>query len=74
MSKSIIYVKSKTKQLDMHWSTALLTKNGEYDMVMFRGCFHGYGPTCQLRIRLKMKVDVLSFQMIYDVALCRLDF
>ena len=58
----------------MHWISSFFTENGKHDMVMFRGCFHGYDPTCKLHIRPKMKVDVLSFQMIYDVALCRLSF
>ena len=69
MYKSIIYGKNKTKKLDMRWIPALFTKIGKYDMVMFRGCFHGYSPTCQLYIRPQMKEDVLSFQMIHDVSL-----
>ena len=64
MSKSIIYGKSLK-----HWMPSFFTKNGKHDIVMFRGVFHGYGPTCQLHIRPKMK-DVLRFTMIYDVALC----
>ena len=39
-----------------------------------KSCFHGYGLTCQFHIRPEMKENVLSFQMIYDVALCRLNF
>ena len=52
--------------------SSFFTTNGKYYMVMFRGCLDGYNPTCQLHIRPKMKVDVLSFQIIYDVALSRL--
>ena len=70
---------SKTKlvpdrQVKHSFAQESFTKNLKYEMVMLRGCFHGYGPTCQLHIRPKMKVDVLSFQMIYAVALCRLNF
>ena len=32
----------------MHWIPALFTENGKYDMVMFRGCFHSYGPNPSL--------------------------
>ena len=67
-------VKIKTKQPDIHWIPSLFPKNGKNDMPMFIGCFHGFGLTCHLQIRPQMKVNVLSFQMIYDVALCRLNF
>ena len=49
------------RQTDVHLIPSLFNKSRKYDMVMFRGCFHGYGPTCQLHIRPTMKVDVPSF-------------